>query len=148
LAVVIGSSFLVIIYAMVGTLATIIAALAPPGSGRRPLLRTPLSGGALLPWAYLLLVRPWHSRWGATQEEACQPLPYDHFVPRPIAQTTHAITIDATAEEVWRWLVQLGQGRGGLYSYDWLENLADLEVHSAQEIVPELQDLKSATWCG
>jgi hypothetical protein len=73
---------------------------------------------------------------------ATTPLPYDHFVPRPLAQTTRAIATNAPAEEVWRWLVQLGQDRGGLYSYDWLENLADLDVHSSEEIVPELQDLK------
>jgi hypothetical protein len=69
-------------------------------------------------------------------------LPYDHLVPCPLAQTTRAVTIDAPPEEVWRWLVQLGVGRGGLYSYDWLENLANLDVHSAEEIVPELQDLR------
>ncbi len=59
---------------------------------------------------------------GRYQRGSAQALPYDHFVPRPIAQTTRTITIDAPAEEVWRWLVQLGQGRSGLYSYDWLEN--------------------------
>jgi hypothetical protein len=140
---VVGPSVLVVIYALVGTLTTVLSALAPPRSRSRRLLRTPLVGGALLPWAaYLLLVRPWHSRWGATQEEARRVLPYDHFVPTPLAQTTRAITIDAPAEQVWRWLVQLGQGRGGLYSYDWLENLADLEVHSVEEIIPELQNLK------
>jgi hypothetical protein len=69
-------------------------------------------------------------------------LPYDRFVPHPLAQTTRATTIDAPPREVWRWLVQLGVGRGGLYSYDWLENLAGLGLHSAEEIVPELQDLK------
>jgi hypothetical protein len=69
-------------------------------------------------------------------------LPYDHFVPRPIAQITRAITIRPPADEVWPWLVQLGQGKGGFYSYDWLENLADLDIHSAEEIVPEFQDLK------
>jgi hypothetical protein len=69
-------------------------------------------------------------------------LAYDHFVPRPLAQTTRAVTIAAPPEKVWRWLVQLGVGRGGLYSYDWLENLASLDVHSADEIVPELQDLE------
>ena len=142
LAVVMGPSALVVVYAIVGTLATILSALAPRGSGSRRLLRTPVVGGALLPWAYLLLVRPWHSRWGATEGEASGALPHDHFVPRPIFQTTRAITIDAPAEEAWRWLVQVGQGRGGLYSYDWLENLADLDVHSAEEIVPELQDLE------
>jgi hypothetical protein len=96
----------------------------------------------LLPWIYLLLARPWHSRWGATREEARKALPYDHFVPRPLAQTTRAVTIDAPPEEVWRWLVQLGQSRGGFYSYDWLENLANLDIHSAEEIIPELQELK------
>ena len=137
-----GPSLVVVIYAIVGTLATILSALAPRGSGSRRLLRTPLVGGALLPWAYPLILRPWHSRWGATEEEASGALPHDHLVPRPIYQTTRAITIDAPARQVWRWLIQMGQGRGGLYSYDWLENLADLDVHSAEEIVPELQDLK------
>ena len=142
LAIVIGPSVLIIIYAIVGTLTTIISALASARSTPRRLPSLALAGGALLPWTYLLLVRPWHSRWAATQAEASQPLPYDHFVPRPLAQTTRAITINASAEEVWRWLVQLGQDRGGLYSYDWLENLANLDVHSAQEIIPELQHLK------
>jgi uncharacterized protein YndB with AHSA1/START domain len=139
---VMGPSVLVVVYAIVGTLTTILSALAPRGSGSRRLLRTPLVGGALLPWAYMSIVRPWHSKWGATEGEARGTLPYDHFVPRPIYQTTRAVTIDAPAGQVWRWLVQVGQGRGGLYSYDWLENLADLDVHSADEIVPELQDLK------
>jgi hypothetical protein len=109
---VIGPSVLVLIYAIVGTLATIISALAPAGRGARRLPSSALAGGALLPWAYLLLMRPWHSRWGATHEEAHQPLPYDHFMPHPIAQTTRAVTIQAPADEVWRWLVQLGQGTG------------------------------------
>jgi ligand-binding SRPBCC domain-containing protein len=91
---------------------------------------------------YLLLVRPWHLNWSVTQEEAHRPLSYDHLVPRPVAQITHAITMNAPTEEVWKWLVQLGQGRGGMYSYDWLENLADLDMHSTEEIVPELQDLE------
>ena len=142
-AVTFGPSVLVLLYAIVGTLFTVVGALARRGSRRRRLLlRTPLVGGALLPWAYLLAVRPWHLNWGVTGEEARRPLPYDHLVPRPIAQITRAITVHAPAEEVWRWLVQLGQDRGGMYSYDWLENLADLDIHSADEIVPELQDLQ------
>ena len=141
-AVTLGPSVLLVLYAVVGTLATLVGALASPGSRRRRLLRAPLVGGALLPWVYFLLVRPWHLNWSVTEEEARRPLPYDQFVPRPVAQITHAITIHAPAEEVWRWLVQLGQGRGGMYSYDWLENLADLEMHSTEEIVPELQDLE------
>ena len=141
-AVTFGPSILLVLYAIAGTLATIVGALARPGSRRRLLLRAPLVGGALLPWVYFLLVRPWHLNWSVTEEEAHRPLPYDHLVPRPIAQITHAISINAPTEEVWKWLVQLGQGRGGLYSYDWLENLADLEMHSTEEIVPELQGLE------
>jgi hypothetical protein len=134
---------LLVLYAIAGTISTIVGALAPPGSKRRRLLlRAPLVGGALLPWVYFLLVRPWHLNWSVTKEEVHRPLPYDHLVPRPVAQITHAITINAPTDEVWRWLVQLGQGRGGMYSYDWLENLADLDMHSTEEIVPELQDLE------
>ena len=69
-------------------------------------------------------------------------LPGDEFVRNPRYQTTRAITIDAPASEVWPWLVQMGQGRGGFYSYDWLENLVGLDIHSADAIIPELQDLK------
>jgi hypothetical protein len=141
-AVTMGPSVLLVLYAIVGTLSTIVGALAHQGSRRRRLLRTPVIGGALLPWVYLLLVRPWHLNWSVTEEETRRSLPYDHLVPRPVAQITHAITIHAPASEVWRWLVQLGQGRGGMYSYDWLENLADLDIHSAEEIIPELQNLK------
>jgi hypothetical protein len=134
---------LVVAYALIGTLSAIVSMSSPAGRGwRRRLPRTALTAGALLPWVYVMLVRPWHTRWGATREEATRPLPYDHLVPRPLAQTTRAITIDVPPGEVWRWLVQLGVGRGGLYSYDWLENLANLDVHSAWEIVPELQNLE------
>jgi hypothetical protein len=143
LAVVVGPSLLVIAYALIGTLSVIVSASARAGrEWRRRLPRPALTGGACLPWAYFFLVRPWHTRWGATREEVARPLPYDHFVPRPLAQTTRAITIDAPPGEVWRWLVQLGVGRGGLYSYDWLENLAGLDVHSTEKIVLELQDLE------
>jgi hypothetical protein len=87
------------------------------------------------------LLRRQGLRWGATDQEVHKPLPGDEIVPHPMLETTHAVTVQASAGEMWPWLVQMGVGRGGLYSYDWLENLADLDVHSAEEIVPELQDL-------
>ncbi|GAA0246458.1 hypothetical protein ACFFQF_05480 [Haladaptatus pallidirubidus] len=46
-------------------------------------------------------------------------------------QATRAITIDAPVEDLWPWVVQLGQGRGGFYSYDWLENLVGAGIHNA-----------------
>jgi len=84
-----------------------------------------------------LAIRPWHLRWGATQEEASQTMPGDleHI------GWTRAITIDAAPEQVWPWLVQWGQGRGGWYSYDWLENLFGFDIHTADRILPEYQNL-------
>jgi hypothetical protein len=57
-------------------------------------------------------------------------------------ETTRAITIGAAADKVWPWLIQIGYQRGGFYSYDWLENLAGLEISSADHIDPGLQRLK------
>ena len=100
-----------------------------------------LATGALAPWVYALAVRPWLLRWGATDDEVRRPLPGDDVVPEPAVESTRAITIQAPAAEVWKWLVQIGQGRGGFYSYDWLENLAGIEVHSADRLDPALQSL-------
>jgi hypothetical protein len=84
-----------------------------------------------------------HTRrnWGATSEEASAVLPGDDLVPEPAEQTTLAVAIAAPAEDVWRWLVQIGQDRGGMYSYDRLEDLIGLRIHSAQEVREEWQHL-------
>lgn len=87
-------------------------------------------------------VKPWHERWGATDAELALALPGDEFVAEPASQVTRAITIDAPRDEVWPWIVQLGADRGGFYTYDWLENLFGLDIHSASEIVDEWQDLE------
>ena len=90
----------------------------------------------------LLIVRPWHTRWRATSQDVRKRLPGDELVPNPTLESTRAITIRAPAEEVWRWLVQLGQDRGGFYSYDRLENLAGADIHNVDWIVPQMQHLK------
>ena len=97
-------------------------------------------GGVLA--AYNYKIRPWHLRWGATDEELTEPLPGDEIKPNATVQVTHAITIDAPARTVWKWLVQIGQGRGGFFSYDWLENVFGLQIHNTEEIRPEWQTLK------
>ena len=79
------------------------------------------------------------TRWGATNEELHNAWPGDELVDRPRYTWTNALTINRPAHEVWPWLVQLGQGRGGLYSYDWLENLIGCDVHSTDRVIPELQ---------
>jgi hypothetical protein len=92
--------------------------------------------------AYVLLARPRHLRWGATNQEFDDTLPGDELVANPNLVATRAITIRASADQVWPWIAQLGQGRGGFYSYDFLENLVGANIHSADRIVPELQDLE------
>jgi hypothetical protein len=91
---------------------------------------------------YLLLVRRWQLRWGATNEEYDAALPGDDLIANPDLVATRAITVHALADRVWPWIAQLGQGRGGFYSYDVLENLVGCDIHSADRVVPEWQDLK------
>ena len=87
-----------------------------------------------------VVARPWMDRWGSTPEERLQPLPGDEFVP-DAEQQTHAITIDSPPEAVWRWLVQMGQGRAGFYSHDRLERLVGADIRNVDEIHPEWQHL-------
>jgi hypothetical protein len=91
---------------------------------------------------YALLGRARQLRWGATGREAGEPLPGDDLIADPDLTATRAITIRAPASQVWPWIVQLGQGRGGFYSYDFVENLIGCGIHSADRVVPEWQDLK------
>jgi hypothetical protein len=105
------------------------------------IVRAGVAGAALLS-AYLLLIRLWHLRWGATDEELEMPLPGDELIEKADYQITRAATINAPASKVWPWLVQIGQGRGGFYSYSWLENLIGLHVRNADRILPECQELK------
>jgi hypothetical protein len=92
--------------------------------------------------AYVLFARPRHLRWGASRQEREVPLPGDDLIVTPDLTATRAITVHAPASQIWPWIAQLGQGRGGFYSYDFLENLAGCDIHSADRIIPEWQDIK------
>jgi hypothetical protein len=103
--------------------------------------------GAVTAGAYALFIRPWQLHWGATREEVHQPLPGDALLPHPKMETTGAITIRARPADVWSWLVQMGTGRAGWYSYAWLENLLPrgaigAGITNAQQIIPEFQHLE------
>ena len=87
------------------------------------------------------VARRWYNRWGATPAEVAGAMPGDELVPVPKLTSTRAVTIEARPEEVWAWLVQIGQGRGGFYSFDVLENLLGCDIHSAERIMPQLQRL-------
>jgi hypothetical protein len=91
--------------------------------------------------AYVLAVRPWQLRWGTTGEERAATLAGDDLIANPHLTATRAITVRAAAEQVWPWIAQLGQGRGGFYSYDTLENLVGCNIHNADQIVPQWQTI-------
>jgi hypothetical protein len=95
--------------------------------------------GAVLGYARL---RRWFTTWGADAAEQRAALPGDELVVDPMVTSTRAITIDAPPEAVWPWIVQMGQGRGGFYSYDWLENLFGLGIHNADHVEPAWQHLE------
>ncbi|BBY66509.1 hypothetical protein [Mycolicibacterium helvum] len=88
-------------------------------------------------------VRPKLYTWGATGEEAAAELPGDALVELGTPRTTRAITIDAPVEAVWPWLAQIGENRGGFYSYDFLERLVGAQIHNADIIHLEWQELQA-----
>jgi hypothetical protein len=99
--------------------------------------------GAVAFAAYWHWLRPRHLRWGATEAEVRRALPGDELLPSPKFSATHAITIHAPVLEVWPWLAQIGQGRGGFYSYTWIENLLGCNIRNADRVHPEWQNLKA-----
>jgi hypothetical protein len=80
-------------------------------------------------------------RWGATDQEIGDPLAGDDMIPNADVIATRAITIHAAADRVWPWIAQLGQGRGGFYSYDRLENLVGCDIHSSNRILLACQEI-------
>ena len=91
---------------------------------------------------YLLILWPWMRNWGATKAEIEATLPGDEIVPQANIRSTKGITIQAPPEAIYPWLLQLGVDRGGMYSYDLLENLFGLNVYTTDQIVPEYQDVQ------
>ena len=91
--------------------------------------------------ALLCAARRYYRNWGTTKEECRTSLPGDELVGRPVDQTTEGVWINASASSVWPWLVQMGQDRGGLYSYQTLENLVGLRYHNADCVHPEWQSV-------
>ncbi len=89
---------------------------------------------------YLRLLRTPILTWGATDAEAAARLPGDELLEEADGIATRAISIDAPPSAVWPWIAQMGPSpRGGAYTYDWIENLLGLDMHSADRILPEFQ---------
>jgi hypothetical protein len=81
-------------------------------------------------------------RWGATDKELEGSYPGDELVPDPQWTATHAILIEATSQRIWPWIAQIGQGRGGFYSYQKLENLAGSEIENTSRVLDEHQPIR------
>jgi hypothetical protein len=96
-----------------------------------------------LAWATIVVLwRPIYVQWGTTPDERHMVLPGDNTTVESRYRVDHAVTIQAPVDSVWPWLVQIGQDRGGFYSYDWLERLVGDDIHNADRIHPEWQQLK------
>jgi hypothetical protein len=91
---------------------------------------------------YFAFVRSWHITWGADPSELNRGFAGDSLINNPQICVTRGITVKAPPEKIYPWILQIGQGRGGFYSYDRLENLFGLNIHNVYEIKPELQTIK------
>jgi hypothetical protein len=96
----------------------------------------------LVSLAYPVFFREWCLTWGARPAEVSGKQPGDELLAEPDIMTTRAVWIGAPTDAIWPWLVQMGPGRGGAYTYDWIENLFGLGMHSTDEILPQYQDLE------
>ena len=98
---------------------------------------------AALTGLYIFAFHPWMVRMGASETEVNRRLPGDEIIATPQMSSTRAITIRAPVEQVWPWIIQMGQGRGGLYSYEELENMVGCNIHNANQILPQFQTFTS-----
>ena len=103
-------------------------------------LRSVLVASVGLGTLYRLLLREQILTWGATKEEARTTLPGDELLEAADGIATRAIAIDAPPAAIWPWIAQMGPSpRGGAYTYDWIENLLGLNMHSVDHVLPEYQ---------
>lgn len=101
-----------------------------------------LLAGFALTAAYWFPLRRWFGSWGTTREELERVMPGDALISNPTDTSTGAVTVAAPPEDIWPWLLQMGTGRGGFYSYDWLDRLFGfLDRPSATRVLPEFQQL-------
>jgi len=99
-----------------------------------------VTAGGLALLAYRRSLREWVLTWGATTEEASRRLPGDELLESADGVSTRAIGIAAPAAAIWPWLAQMGPApRGGAYTYDWIESLFGLKMHSVDRVLSEFQ---------
>lgn len=109
----------------------------------------------LLLITYIFIIRPWHLTWGSTTKEVTFTFPGDQFVKRPDFNATRGISISAPAEEIWKWIIQIGSKRAGWYSIDWMDNggtpssneiLQEFQIIEIGQFIPFTPDQKNGMW--
>jgi len=102
-----------------------------------------ICGASVMAFALVTpFLRQQRTSWGGKDSELYSKLPGDDIISHPKWQYTQGISINTTTDKVWPWLVQIGQGKGGFYSYEMLENLVGCKIHNTEKIIPEYQKLK------
>lgn len=92
----------------------------------------------ILAGAYLIIIRPWQLKWGATDEELKMDYPGEGIVKNPDFHAIRGITINAEPADIWKWIIQIGSRRAGWYSIDWMDNAGK---KSSETIIPEFQNI-------
>ncbi|HEY9514252.1 MAG TPA: hypothetical protein VIQ74_01130 [Gemmatimonadaceae bacterium] len=100
-----------------------------------------IAGALLISGAAARLLLPWYCARGTRSDERRASLPGDDIVAEPETGYTLALTIRAAPSEIWPWIVQMGRGRGGFYTHEWVENLLGAGIQNADRIIPDLQHL-------
>mgnify|MGYP003737284117 CR=1 FL=1 len=104
---------------------------------------------------YIFILRPAHLRWGATKEEVRMLMPGDDIVQKTDFIATRAISIHASQAEIWKWIIQIGSGRAGWYSIDWIDNggkpssaslIQEYQEIYAGQFIPFTPDQKNGMW--
>jgi hypothetical protein len=98
--------------------------------------------GVAIAALYRERLRPWMYTWGAEDDEVVGALPGDEMFVADVPRTTRGLTIEASPNWVWPWLVQIGDDRAGFYSYSLLERLAGAKIHNADAVHQEWQDVR------
>jgi hypothetical protein len=101
-----------------------------------------LAGLGVLAVLLMFALLPWMDRYGATDEEIAASLTGDELVPNPRISYTRTVSINASPEEIFPWIAQLGADKGGMYSYTWLETLIQCPQTNADRIHEEWQGLE------
>jgi hypothetical protein len=118
-----------------------------------PVSAAAVTGSLITGWLTGGLLRRVSVRTGVSDEEALGQLPGDEFIAHPMVEWTRGVTVLAAAERVWPWLAQMGYGRGGWYTPQWVDLFANRWVFgvrhpfpaSAARLLPQYQGLLSAT---